>query len=267
MKTKKYLTIIIVLLILFVVYILPSGGWIIFYESGFKGKVIDAETKEPIEGVVVAAIYDVSVLGPLDSGSAHADVQETLTDSNGEYHISGNIFFYPWPFTLGGERTRFIIFKPGYGAYSGNYSFFIYPVKESLRDLAWRVLGILTKDTEGIVFEKVMTDKEERKLYNKKFGPNWPPFIPLKNPFERVHSLDLPFDADIMNAEPIWSSLPTREPFKNYPVIGLPKVKTLEERKRSHSVADRIPPRFEDKAPLWKKMLDDEYNNMIKRKR
>ncbi len=245
--------------------VMASSGWIIYYESTFKGKVIDVETLEPIEGAVVAAIYDVTVLGPLDSGSDTADVQETLTDSNGEYHISSNIFFYPWPFTLGGEETTFIIYKPGYGTYPGYNTFLIYPVKETLRDLASRVLGISNKDMEGIVFEKVMTDKEERNLYNKKFGGNESPFIPLKNPFEKVRNLDLPFDADVMKAEKIWKS--HREPFKTYPVIGLPKVKTMEERKKSHSRANKIKPGFENKVPIWDKTLDDEYNYLFKRAR
>lgn len=125
---KKYILIIVVILLsMFVIstIALSSGGWIIYYESAFEGKVIDAETKEPIEGAVVVAIYKVSVYGFFHSGSAGVDVQETLTNSNGEFHISSNIFFYPWPFS-GGERTRFIIFKPGYGPYPGyNTSLFI----------------------------------------------------------------------------------------------------------------------------------------------
>ncbi len=240
---------------------MASSGWIIFYESAFKGKVIDAETKEPIEGAVVAAIYAVGIFAIIDSGSARVDVQETLTDSNGEYNIPSN-FFLHWPLSLG-SPTTFIIFKPGYGAYSGNYSFLIYPVKEKLRVLKEGIS--ITKDMEGIVFKKRMTDEDEIKAYLKKFGGNESPFIPLKNPFEKVRNLDLPFDADIMNAERIWTT--HREPFKTYPVIGLPKAKTMKERKKSYSRADRIPSGFDYKVPIWKKMLDDEYNNMIKRKR
>ena len=208
---------------------MASSGWIIYYESAFKGKVIDAETFKPIEGAVVVATYNVTILGPLESGSGTADVQETLTDRNGEFHISGNIFFYPWPFTLGGQETRFIIFKPGYGTYPGYHSFLIYPVKEKMY-VSKKEEGLpIIKDIEGIVLEKIMTKKDEREMYYKKFGENVSPFIPLKNPSERVRNLDLPFDADVMEAEKIWTS--HRGPFKAYPVIGLPKLKTYEERK------------------------------------
>jgi hypothetical protein len=261
---KRILLPLFIILILIITINTIINGWVIYYESGYNGKVIDAETFEPIEGAVVAAIYDVSVYGFLHSGSAHADVQEALTDSNGEFHISSNIFFYPLPFALGGEGATFIIFKPGYGTYPGNYSFLIYPVKANLRELTSRVLGISTQDMEGIVFEKVMTHKEEWKLYHKKFGGNESPFIPLKNPFEKVRNLDLPFDADVMKAETIWTSSSYRKPFKTYPVIGLPEVKTMEERKKSVRSADSIPPGYQNKVPIWKKMLDREYSFIYK---
>lgn len=99
---------------------LASSGWLIYYERAFKGKVIDAKTKEPIEGAVVVAIYHVRLFGPIlpiFSGSEMADVQETITDSQGNFFIPSNFFFYPWPTTLGGETTTFVIFKPGYGSF------------------------------------------------------------------------------------------------------------------------------------------------------
>lgn len=98
---------------------LASSGWLIFYEKAFEGRVVNLDTKEPIEGAVVVAIYHVRMFGPIlpiFSGSEIADIQETLTDSHGFFFIPSNIFFYPWPTTLGGETTVFIIFKPGYGS-------------------------------------------------------------------------------------------------------------------------------------------------------
>ncbi|MCF6147081.1 MAG: carboxypeptidase regulatory-like domain-containing protein [Candidatus Kuenenia sp.] len=258
---------------------MASSGWVIYYESAFKGKVIDAETKEPIEGALVAAIYSVTVWGPLDSGSDSADVQETLTDSNGEFTTPGNIFFYFCPLTSGGEKTRFIIFKPGYGSYPGYNTFLIYPVHETVHIPEGRIVTggkevktIKERDvhTEGIVFEKSIEHKEERKLYNEKFKGS-SPFIPLENPFEKVRNLDLPFDADLMNAKELWTSrdhferFPVREPFKSYALIGLPKVKTIEERKETVRNADRVPPRFKNKATIWRKMLKDEYDFIYKR--
>lgn len=279
---------------------MASSGWMFFYEDAFKGKVIDSETLGPIEGAVVAAIYSVAV--PLPAGPVRdiEDVQETLTDSNGEFHIPGNFFFNLWPFSSG-QRTEFTIYKPGYGVYPGNYSFLIYPVKEASRipgtkttkknvrteEITIPKKNMTTRDDnklnkkhstsrlrkgsmakeesrEGIVFEKIMTDLEEWKLYREKFD-GYSPYIPLKNAFEKVRNLDLPFDADVMNAEGLWTAY--SEPFKSYVLIGLPKARTLEERKDSHSDALRIPPEFKSKVPIWKGMLDDERNFIFKRRR
>lgn len=100
-----------------------SHGWMIYYEGSFRGKVIDVETKKPIEGAVVVAVYHIRLFGPIlpiFAGTEVADVQEVITDSKGDFFIPSNIFFYPWPTTFGGEYTGFIIFKPGYASYSGS---------------------------------------------------------------------------------------------------------------------------------------------------
>ncbi len=89
-----------------------SSGWLIHHVGSFRGKVIDAETKEPIEGAAVVAQYHVLLLTPLGSRSHPIDVQEAVTNKDGE-------FLMP-PFTKGinplsiGDGTRFLIWKPGY---------------------------------------------------------------------------------------------------------------------------------------------------------
>ncbi len=237
---------------------MASSGWIIYSEGEFKGKVIDAETIEPIEGAVVAAIYYVNDFGPFGSGSAVADVQETLTDSNGEFIVPGNIFFHLWPFTTGGDRTKFIIFKPGYWPYP-SCDFLIYAVGES----AYRSNGdgMDPEDKEGIVFEKKMKSKRGRRLYKKRYEGIWLPFIPLKDPLEKVRNLDIPFDSNILKLDKIdrnkiWTY--DREPFRYFVLIGLSKVKTMEERRKSRIWASEIPDGYKNKVPKWKKMLDDE---------
>lgn len=94
-----------------------SSGWIIYHESAFKGKVINAETKEPIEGAVVVAIYRIREYSFVQSDAAVADVKEVLTGKNGEFYIPPHTFvsFYP---VAKGEITTFIVFKPGYASVS-----------------------------------------------------------------------------------------------------------------------------------------------------
>jgi hypothetical protein len=86
----------------------------------FKGKVIDADTKEPIEGAVVVAVWKTERTTPTATHVDLKDVKECLTDKNGEWSISGpkgradellpglSLFI---PHT---KEPEFIIFKPGY---------------------------------------------------------------------------------------------------------------------------------------------------------
>ncbi|MBI5453291.1 MAG: hypothetical protein HY956_01540 [Deltaproteobacteria bacterium] len=47
-----------------------------------------------------------------------------------------------------------------------------------------------------------------------------------------MKKLDLPFDADTINAEQVWTS--GKYPFDSYVIIGLPKLKTVKERKSAN---------------------------------
>jgi hypothetical protein len=92
----------------------------------YKGRVIDAETKEPIEGAAVVASWRKEKAVLAGSHEKLKDVKETLTDENGEWTIKGPkgrgydeislaigiVSFLPFVYyTL---RPNFIIFKPGY---------------------------------------------------------------------------------------------------------------------------------------------------------
>jgi len=84
-----------------------------YYLSPFEGKVIDVDTKGPIEGAVVLAVYHKTVHTIAGSNTYAVDAQETLTDANGEFKISlktGRSEKYS-----GKLRGKLIIFKPGYG--------------------------------------------------------------------------------------------------------------------------------------------------------
>ncbi len=86
-----------------------------YYLASFEGKVIDTDTKKPIEGAVVLATYYSSVSSVAGSMSYVVDGQETLTNANGEFKI---------PFKTvkseklsGKPRGSLLIFKPGYGVF------------------------------------------------------------------------------------------------------------------------------------------------------
>ncbi|MEN6318232.1 MAG: hypothetical protein ABFD82_05705 [Syntrophaceae bacterium] len=90
-----------------------SFAWLIYTKPEFRGKVIDEETKDPIEGAVVVVLYKKWEFGgPGGGNTLPMDSKETLTDKNGE-------FYFPAYSTLIGPLSRvsdvsFIIFKPGY---------------------------------------------------------------------------------------------------------------------------------------------------------
>ncbi|MCK9417801.1 MAG: hypothetical protein M0R70_00300 [Nitrospirae bacterium] len=90
----------------------------------FKGQLIDADSREPIEGaVVVLSWHEERPTPPSGGGTRLKDVKETLTDKDGKWSIDG-----PKGRKLGNflsivsfltrmyitKPPQFIIFKPGY---------------------------------------------------------------------------------------------------------------------------------------------------------
>ena len=113
--------IILVLLMVLTLYIGMANvhaGWLIYSKPELKGKIIDAETKEPIEGAVVVASYSKDTIGgPGGDISSIIHIKEQLTNAKGEFHFpSYTTFIQP----LSTESlVTFIIYKPGYGSFPG----------------------------------------------------------------------------------------------------------------------------------------------------
>jgi len=114
---KRYIKLVFILL---VILSFSTSCAIISHYGAYYGKVVDAETKEPLEGAAVLAVYKTEKPGPAGSVSFYLDAQETVTDKNGEFRIP--------PLTVTTFRVlhgfdphpQFIIYKPGYGAYGKN---------------------------------------------------------------------------------------------------------------------------------------------------
>ena len=58
-------------------------------DGPYKGKVIDAETKQPLEGVVVLGVWYKVYPNVAGSTNKFYDSVELLTDKNGEFKITG----------------------------------------------------------------------------------------------------------------------------------------------------------------------------------
>lgn len=139
-----------------------GSGWLIYYEQPFRGKVIDAETKEPIEGAVVVAQYHSNVLGPTGSHTTLIDVQEALTDSKGEFFIpSKTRIIYPLSV---GDDTSFLVWKPGYKSEDIWGGYFFAKEPGSIQNRPVRTdRGLELKPVRlGIVEIEKLRTKEER---------------------------------------------------------------------------------------------------------
>jgi hypothetical protein len=92
------------------------ADWLIYHKPEFKGKVIDKETKEPIEGAVIAVDHTKESYDILGHGSPRCiHVEEMLTDANGEFVVPSYVTIIS-PFSIS-RPLGLIIYKPGYGHY------------------------------------------------------------------------------------------------------------------------------------------------------
>lgn len=108
-------TIILSVLLVACLFVTAEAGWITYHEPEFNGKILNIDTKQPIEGAVVVVAYQKETLG-LGAGnlSSVIDVRETLTDKDGNFHFTSYTTLIQ-PFSWQAESV-FIVFKPGYAS-------------------------------------------------------------------------------------------------------------------------------------------------------
>lgn len=94
-----------------------AGGWLIYHDSPYKGKVVDEETNQPIEGAAVVAVWYIQRYGGGAGPIAKLlEAKEAVTDKNGEFNIPSMTGFHWWPFaTL--DEPNLTVYKPGYRPY------------------------------------------------------------------------------------------------------------------------------------------------------
>ncbi len=71
--------------------ILTSGcvQYIVRYDGPYEGKIVNAETRAPIEGVVVLGVWFKEASTVAGAVSSYYDASETVTDAKGDFRISG----------------------------------------------------------------------------------------------------------------------------------------------------------------------------------
>lgn len=111
-----------------------DAGWLIYHEPEFKGTILDTDTKQPIEGAVVVAVYQKATMG-LGAGSIDSiiNVREVKTDKDGKFRIpSYTTFIQPFSWQI---PSRFIFIKPGYASLKLGKSYF---TGEEKREQEWQ---------------------------------------------------------------------------------------------------------------------------------
>ena len=90
-----------------------ANGHIFYVDFPYRGKIIDKETKQPIEGAAVVAVWWMETPMIAQASISFYDAEETVTDQEGIFTTSwiwgGSI--NPFPKV---RPPNFTIFKPGY---------------------------------------------------------------------------------------------------------------------------------------------------------
>lgn len=110
--TKSFLLILPMLL-----FFVCSGCTIIGYDGPYEGRIIDFDTKKPIEGAVVFGEWNrvsPSIAGAIGT---YYDYKETLTDKNGNFKLNGvGLLFFS-----NIDKPSIGLFKAGYEQPHSNF--------------------------------------------------------------------------------------------------------------------------------------------------
>lgn len=87
------------------------------YHGPYRGRVIDAETKQPLAGAVILAVWRREQTQLFRTATVFYEAREVLTDASGEFVVHAEDIEMNAP--LKTWRPTFVIFFPGYGSFPG----------------------------------------------------------------------------------------------------------------------------------------------------
>jgi len=153
-----------------ILIILSQGcTYAVRYDGTYRGKVIDAETGQPMEETVVLGTWYTITPTVAGSVSKYYDARETVTDRNGEFLISG----MGLRIMSNLEPMHFLIFKPGY-EYIGPMSWVSLKVDILFsKKIKW-------EENKPIIQLKKLTTEERKK------SGTFPPYPPIEIPKEKT---------------------------------------------------------------------------------
>jgi len=220
-----------------------------------RGKIIDADTLEPIEGAVVWAIWDKCRPSLGGHVCDEYKAKEVLTDANGEWHITGRsgtsdpcvlrVFFgflIAWI-----DPPRLGYYKPGY-----------YPFLARIPggDFIARAYLDRSKDLEGILLSRMGNTKEELARYMEQWDKDHcKKLVPVKDPERKLRELDFDFQypPNVICVRDIKDS----KLRSLYQVIGLKRAVTPEEKRKARVSLPSTTTSYLLYLPLLKRALEE----------
>jgi heme-degrading monooxygenase HmoA len=160
MKTKPA---ILLTVFLWVFFTTSCARALVRVDGPYVGRVIDSETREPVEGVVVLAVWNTETATVAGAISRYYDAEETVTDTNGDFRFEGQGLRV----VSNLEPPIVTIFKAGY-----DYISIIWPGLVNLGYLRTET----TRDPETYFLKS-------KDIYDEKLRVRWEgkkPIIPLR---------------------------------------------------------------------------------------
>jgi hypothetical protein len=216
----------------------------------YQGKVVDADTKEPIEGAVVIAVWRETKGTLTGPSSKFKESKETLTDKHGDWSIAGpegcedNLIpglLHSMGFFVT-KHPEFSLYKPGYNIRGFPGWFEAYPYVDRKHDL------------EGIVLKRPGDTSEEIRKFGEKYRGNLP-FIAVKDPEQKLRNLDFSFQYTKEFKIVGWQQ--GIGPYRVFTVTGLKKATTREERLKAMGTL-----LVEGSLPIYGRLIKEERKNL-----
>lgn len=176
-ELKMNKNVLITFIIIIVIMILLGCTSAIRYDGPYEGRVINADTGEPIEGVVVLGKWSREHITPGGAVSEYYDAREAVTDKNGEFYIPGQGLLVASNVT----PMNVLIFKAGYEYLETTW-------------LGLKVDGILKQRVKWEGNKAIIPLKKLTMEERKKQGS--PPDPPTEAAFEKVRLLLIEINKD-----------------------------------------------------------------------
>lgn len=175
----------ILLILVFMIAYTPicHASWLIYHKPEYRGRVVDIDTGQPIEGAVVIAMYQKETLAPpVEPKSSVIHVKETLTDKDGRFTFpSYTTIIQPFSWSY---DVSFLIFKQGYLCYGWSVLEDMFSGKDNTvveRNPMWNKGLRYRFDIQGTVLLPKVSSYEDRFQSALKFSlpPDFFEYLPM----------------------------------------------------------------------------------------